>query len=248
MQQAKMIFLEGLKNEKNCQAGFRKEFEVGSVPEATSLRITARTFYRAFINGAFLFYGPARAAHRCARIDTLDVTGRLVKGRNILAIEVAGYNDANLYVTGEYSFLLAELSVNGEVVAATDKTWTGIKLVQKKQDVRPFSHARCVSEEYDLDDLYFDWRSKPDDALSESLSPVEEIDDELILQERAVALADFRKVCGAQLLTVSNRINDTDIGFKGRVESRPGSEADESMCELRIESGAGDTSLEFDFG
>ena len=44
---------------------------------------------------------------------------------------------------------------------ATDRSWTGIRLQQKRADVLPFSHARSIMEIYDLDAGYFDWRTSP---------------------------------------------------------------------------------------
>ena len=68
------IFLKGLRTEKNCQAGFRKDILLETPPAKAVLRVTACTFYRAYLNGEILFRGPAKAAHRFARIDTRDIT------------------------------------------------------------------------------------------------------------------------------------------------------------------------------
>jgi len=87
------------------------------------LRITARTFYKVFLNGDFVFYGPARAAHENARVDVVDLGASVRLGTNNLAIEVAGYNVGNLYVTGEYSFVMAEVECDGDVLLWTDDQW-----------------------------------------------------------------------------------------------------------------------------
>ena len=101
-------------------------------------------------------------------------------------IEVAGYCEPTLHVTGEPSFLLAELEADGEVLIATDRSWTGIRLQQKRADVLPFSHARSIMEIYDLDAGYFDWRTSPLGGPGESpWFPVEEVDDDRQLLERA---------------------------------------------------------------
>ena len=183
---AKKIFLEGLRTEKNCQAGFRKDLVLDTVPDKAALRVTACTFYRAYLNGQFLFHGPARAAHGFARIDTVDLSGRLERGRNCLAIEVAGYCEPTLHVTGEPSFLLAELEADGEILIASDRSWSGIRLQHKRAHAPPFSHARSIMEIYDLDAGYFDWRTRPLGGPGDSpWFLVEEVDDDRQLLERA---------------------------------------------------------------
>ena len=264
---AKKIFLEGLRTEKNCQAGFRKDVLLDTVPDKAVLRVTACTFYRAYLNGQFLFHGPARAAHGFARIDTIDLSGRLRGGRNCLAIEVAGYCEPTLHVTGEPSFLLAELEADGEVLIATDRSWTGIRLQQKRADVLPFSHARSIMEIYDLDAGYFDWRTSPLGGPAESpWFPVEEVDDDRQLLERAVELADVSLVGGARLLTLANTVggalgrsgkqipedpvaecgNDREIPFRGT--ARPSAGGNGGFVELHVETSEDSTALTYDFG
>ena len=159
MRTEKKIFLKGLRTEKNCQAGFRKDLLLDAPPAKAVLRVTACTFYRAYLNGEFLLHGPARAAHGYARIDTIDLSRRLEIGRNSVAIEVAGYCEPTLHVTGEPSFLLAEIEIDGRIVLATDDSWAGVRLDQKRSSAAPFSHARSIMEIYDLDARYFDWRT-----------------------------------------------------------------------------------------
>ena len=264
---AKRIFLEGLRTEKNCQAGFRKDLLLDTVPDKAVLRVTACTFYRAYLNGQFLFHGPARAAHGFARIDTVDLTGRLGAGHNCLAIEVAGYCEPTLHVTGEPSFLLAELEADGEVLIATDRSWSGIRLQHKRADVPPFSHARSIMEVYDLDAGYFDWRTRPLGGPEESAwFPVEEVDDDRQLLERAVEPPDVSLVGGARLLTLANTAGaahgrsgqqlpedpaaecarEREIPFRGT--ARPSGGGNGGFVELQVETSEEGTALTYDFG
>ena len=264
---AKRIFLEGLRIEKNCQAGFRKDVVLDTVPDKAVLRVTACTFYRAYLNGQFLFHGPARAAHGFARVDTVDLSGRLQVGRNCLAIEVAGYCEPTLHVTGEPSFLLAELQADGEVLIATDRSWSGIRLHHKRAHAPPFSHARSIMEIYDLDAGFFDWRTGLPGGPGESTwFPVEEVDDDRQLLERAVALADVALVGGARLLALSHTVGgargrsgqqlpedpaaecvqEREIPFHGT--ARPSGGGHGGFVELHVETSAGSTALTYDFG
>lgn len=209
MNTAKLIFLKGLSREKSCQAGFRKDFLINDLPGDIVLKITGRTFYRVFLNGEFLFHGPARSAHKHARIDKIDITGKVVVGNNSLAVEVAGYNDPNIYTTGEYSYIMAEIEAEGRVIVATDESWEGFHLKHRRSNVEKFSHARCINEIYDLDWSYFEWRSQKTDQQMKHM--VEIINDSLILLERAVKNPDFSILKNAALLSVSNSINSPDI-------------------------------------
>jgi alpha-L-rhamnosidase len=267
MRTARKIFLEGLRTEKNCQAGFRKDFQIDGPPGEVVLRVTACTFYRAYLNGEFLSHGPARAAHGFARIDTIDLSGRLVSGRNSLAIEVAGYNEPTLHVTGEPSFLLAQLEGDGNVLLATDRSWAGIHLQQKRASAVAFSHARSITEIYDLDAGYFDWRTRPlDGTAGSSWFPVEEIGDDRQLIESGVEPPDVSLVGDARMLTVANVVgsaaggsekgvvedpvrecvHDVEAPFRGT--ARTGTGTNGRFAELHVETSGDDTALTYDFG
>lgn len=202
---AEMIFLESMRSGMNVQAGFRKDFSLEARPGSIVLRITARTFYKAYINGEFAFYGPARAAHEHARVDIIDISDFTHAGFNSLAVEVAGYNVGNLYVTGEYSFLMAEIEADGDVIAFTDKHWTGLELRQKRGYAENYSHARCISELYDLDAGYYNWRTADDGALAsfENVTPVEEIKNNIRFLERGSGIPDYQTVHYTKLLNVA---------------------------------------------
>lgn len=204
---ARQIFLASRRFERNVQVGFRKEFHLASLPDAIALRITGRTFYKVYINGEFVFYGPARAAHEHARVDRIDVRSHVRPGDNVLAIEVAGYNAGNLYVTGEYSFLMAELEADGQILLHTDADWSGLELKQKRGYAENYSHARCVSEIYDLDADYYRWRTL-DQAAFAALAlpqlPVETIPDPLTFLERGAGMPDYQTVKYARIINVSS--------------------------------------------
>ena len=145
--------------------------------------------------------------HLTLSLDTIDLSGRLTTGSNSLAIEVAGYCEPTLHVTGEPSFLLAELEVDGKIVLGTDSSWAAILLSQKRSSAPQFSHARSVMEIYDIDAGYFDWRTIPIDQSADlAWLPVEEVDDDRHLLDRGVELADVSLVGGARLLSAVNTV------------------------------------------
>ena len=89
---AKPVWPEGREKEWNCQVGFTAEFDGRDALVASNavLRYTGATMCRVFLNGEFLGYGPARAAHGFVRVEELSLAGKVKPGRNVIAIEVAG--------------------------------------------------------------------------------------------------------------------------------------------------------------
>ena len=153
---AKPVWAEGRETERNLTLSFREIIKINWVSEAY-IRLTASCDYRLKINGEFVAHGPSVAAHGHYRIDCYDIALHLKRGKNIIAIEVAGYNDDNYYLLNQPSFLQAEVEVNGKVVAATGSQFAAYDLGQRKQDVREFSFQRPHIEHYILSPDFETW-------------------------------------------------------------------------------------------
>lgn len=218
MRLAQPIFLRGLYKEKDIQAGFRKIIRMPEEMQgACLLEITARTFYRLYVDGDFISHGPARAAHGYSRVDVLDLTSVLTAGReHVLAIEIAGYNHPSVYITGEFSFLLAELIVNDSVVIYTDHSWEGFRLYHRRQQTEAFSHARCLGESYDMDHSYIDWRTAIREGFGGRME-IEELDEIPELQPRVVPLPDMRVIGYSRLISVHDLRDNPDL----KVDAHP---------------------------
>ena len=118
---AKPVWPAGREKEMNLQVGFRAVIEKpAEAKQAVVLRVAAASFYRATVNGQFVAAGPARAAHGFYRIDEVDISHWLGPGRNVVAIEVAGYNVNGFYLLDQPSFCQAEVVAGGRVLAATE--------------------------------------------------------------------------------------------------------------------------------
>lgn len=112
----------------------RREFDLGS-PGDSRLYITALGLYRVWLNGVELtadqHYRPGWTDYRIrVHHQTFDCTDRLRPGRNVIAAQLAkGWYAGRLGLLLEPSFygtapaLLAQLEVDGLVVAATDSCW-----------------------------------------------------------------------------------------------------------------------------
>jgi len=81
--------------------------------------VAAASIYRAWLNGEFLGCGPARGPHGYYRVDEWDLSGKLKPGKNLVAIEVAGYNCNSYYLLDQPSFLQAEITGGDRVLAST---------------------------------------------------------------------------------------------------------------------------------
>lgn len=160
---AKPIWPEGRDTEMNVSAGFRAVADAKRGDPLT-LRITGSTIYRLYVNGAFVGHGPARAAKGFYRVDDWDLSNRVKDGKNVIAVEVAGYNSNSYYVLDQPSFLQAELRNGDTVLAATGDTakpFSAHIIEERVQKVCRYSFQRPFTEYYRLKPGYDAWRSDP---------------------------------------------------------------------------------------
>lgn len=156
------IWAVGLEKEKNITVGFRTVFSIADNDNVV-LRITGSSVYRIFVNGKFSGYGPARGPHNYYRIDEWDISKNIVKGDNLLAIEVAGYNVNSYYLLDQPSFIQAEIISGGKVLASTGSSGADFEatvIKERVQKVQRYSFQRPFSEVYRLKPNYNDWRNK----------------------------------------------------------------------------------------
>ena len=159
MKQGKPIWPEGRECEMNLFVGFRAVAEVSERTEA-ALRIAASSLYRAFLNGEFVGHGPARAAHGFHRVDEWPL--QLAPGRNVIAVEVAGYCCNSYYLPDQPSFLQAEVICGGQVLAATGSDAFAAAILDcKLQKVHRFGGQRTFSEVYRMGPGWDAWRRDP---------------------------------------------------------------------------------------
>lgn len=157
------VWAEGREKEMNLNLGFRTSFTTKQGQDA-QVKVAAATLYRIYLNGHFIGSGPARAAHGYYRIDEFPVNDVIREGENILAIEVAGYNVNSYYTLDQPSFLLAELSLDGQVVRATgsEGDFEAFQIKERLQKVERYSFQRPFTEYYRLSEGYDRWRTASD--------------------------------------------------------------------------------------
>jgi hypothetical protein len=108
-------------------AGFRRGFQLEAAPTEAKLRIFAYTRYELFVNGEYVGRGPSR--HELARpeFDEWDVKGRLIAGRNVVAVLVhrdVPSGRVREHAPGVAVQLGARLAGGGEFSLATDGSWS----------------------------------------------------------------------------------------------------------------------------
>ncbi|MEI7768047.1 MAG: hypothetical protein WCJ97_11495 [Phycisphaerae bacterium] len=155
---ARPVWLRGWHEQMNITAGLRRVLDLPA-PVRAVLRLTARTAYRAWVDGAFAGCGPARSAHGTARVDEWQL--ELTAGRHVVAIEINAANIPAYALTDERPFVQAELLVNGAIVAATgslEAPWEALLPGERVERVQRLSRQRGFAEAWKLTPASRDWR------------------------------------------------------------------------------------------
>ena len=149
---AKPVWPKGRETEMNLTVGFRAVIEApADQGQEVVLRVAASTIYRAWLNGEFLGCGPARGPHGNYRVDEWKLTGKLKPGKNLVAIEVAGYNCNSYYLLDQPSFCQAEITSGDRVLASTageGAAFAAGALDYRLQKVQRYSFQRPFIEVY----------------------------------------------------------------------------------------------------
>jgi hypothetical protein len=106
---------------------FRKSFTADPFQGTTKLYITADSRYVLYLNGERLGQGPVRSWPFDQKYDVYDLTSRLKKGKNTIAVLVRYWGVSTFqYIAGRGGLLCQVVNCQGEqeqVVAVTDETW-----------------------------------------------------------------------------------------------------------------------------
>ncbi len=155
--QAKWIWIQQPDQPGTVVAAFRRTFSLAQPPCAARLLITADTFYRVWVNGKPVAWGPAGSKASSATVDIFDVSALLRTGDNCIAIMgVFADTEPFLYeALAQAPGVLAQLEITSEgwqTTVATDATWRARLVRLQPRGVR-LSGQRAVIEQWDLTDL-----------------------------------------------------------------------------------------------
>ncbi|MBR2838893.1 MAG: hypothetical protein IKE55_08925 [Kiritimatiellae bacterium] len=190
---ARPVWPKGCATERNAFFGFRASFTAAETGAPTVLCVTGCSDYRVSLNGRHVGWGPARAAKGYFRVDEIRLP--VSAGRNVLSVEVAGYNCNSFCHMDQPSFLQAEVVCGGKVLAATcaapaaggPAAFEAQRLPRVQKVVR-YSYQRPFSEHYRLSPGFDLWK-RGEGAFASV--PLEERPAAALLSRRA-PYADFR--------------------------------------------------------
>ena len=147
-EKAKPIWIKNHEKEMNRTVIFEASAPRGN---DTVISITAQNDYQLFINGKFVFHGPARAGHGFFRVDKLNIEKYLDEDINKITVLVCAYHCENFYLINQQAFLCAELTDNGKCFLATGTDdWNAYLYTQKLQKVERYAFQRPFCEVYDF--------------------------------------------------------------------------------------------------
>lgn len=156
---AKPVWGKKLQREKNITCGF---YATANKPnEKAVLRIATAGFYRVFVNGIFVYYGPVRTAKGFFRVDEIPLESYLTGKINHIAIEAINHYINSYGALKQEGFIQAELLLDGEVVAATSEKPIGFKVFRLTERIRKmlrYSFQRPFAESYRLTSDVHNWR------------------------------------------------------------------------------------------
>ena len=140
---AQPVWIQDREREMNVYAVFCARVSL-SAPGQLYLAGTA--FYRVFVNGEFLAFGPARTAEGYMRMDMLPIP----EGMCDIQIEACGYYCRSLSTVMQPSLLMAEVRCAEEVLAYTGRDFEAFAPGTRLQKVERYSMQRHFSEIWDF--------------------------------------------------------------------------------------------------
>jgi len=149
---------------QNVHTYFRKEFVLSKKPVRAKLHVTADDYVRFYVNGAYVFQGPAPAYPFAHPFYTLDITSELLTGTNCLAAHVyyQGLRNRVWNSADNRSGLIALLDIafedgtNQRIV--TDESWKCRRSTAYFSS-RTTGYQTQFLEDIDMREIPIGWRS-----------------------------------------------------------------------------------------
>lgn len=152
---AKPVWAKELTDEYNIMLTLRAN--VPYLGGTAVLAAAADNFYRLFINGKFVHFGPQKCGQSWWRKDELDIAPYLETGENSIQIDVVHYGTDAFYYELQQAFIQVEILVDGQPVCYTDVQGGGFTVVRnlsKLQKTQRYSYQRPFIEAYILPFAY----------------------------------------------------------------------------------------------
>lgn len=133
-----------IKNDELCFA-----FKIKKSDDV-KMHLVGRDVFNVYVNGEFVLYGPARAAHDYLRVEKLDITKYLTQEENVIVIDVVSNFVPMLSHACEPPIVGADIFVNGEK-AFDIFDFTCHEMTDRIIKVERFSDMRGFIEYYKMD-------------------------------------------------------------------------------------------------
>lgn len=120
---ANWIWDDGDPSPRNAWRWFRCTFDLSQAAPAASIRITADTRYRLWVNGTAVGHGPVRGYTHHWFVDSWEI-GHLLRTDhpNVIAVHVLHFGVATFTTFRQRGGLLAEIDFGGDAIG-TDASW-----------------------------------------------------------------------------------------------------------------------------
>ncbi|MCK4244860.1 MAG: family 78 glycoside hydrolase catalytic domain [Candidatus Omnitrophica bacterium] len=154
---ARWIWQKGESAPRNYFLYFRKGFNLLSLPKKASLSISADSRYILYLNGEYLGRGPARSFPEHQQFDSYNVEGKLIEGKNVVAVLVHHFGESNFqYIEGRGG-LICQLDYEKASVIS-DKNWKVKRCKAFARFVPRVSFTQGFEEEYDSGKEISNWQ------------------------------------------------------------------------------------------
>ncbi len=145
-QSAKAVWIAGEETEINTSLLLRAVLPQN---KAVTLAIAAHSRYQIFLDGAFFAEGPARAAHGFYKVSVYELP-ETDAAPAVLTVLAVGYNVNSFSTLDAPAFVCAELTSEGEVLAATgcENGFEAFRETHRVRRTPRFSFQRPATEAY----------------------------------------------------------------------------------------------------
>lgn len=153
------VWLANHEKEMNTTCRFTGCIQRGNA----TLKITGSSFYRLFINGKYILFGPARGPKGYFRVDEVDITPYLTEQNNTVVFEVNCYNVNTYYINNQPAFLQAEVVLDNDIALYTgvDGNVSCEEVTNRIKKVQRLSFQRGFAESWILDSVYNESYTQP---------------------------------------------------------------------------------------
>jgi alpha-L-rhamnosidase len=150
------LWLTPEENSRNCYIRFRKTFSLPQKPKVAEFRISAFAFYRLFVNGREIGFGPNPAPVEHYYFDSYEVAPYLRKGNNLIAVLAYNFGDSGSFDTTYAIGIGGGFFFSGDIImsdaaklrVASDESWKAAKSEAWESDTPKYSELRVGFKEY----------------------------------------------------------------------------------------------------